>query len=90
MNEKIKNIDFQKVDWSKYQNQLDEIYQTYGELKKDKKLIRLLKKIRKANPHKFQYNLGNQSQFKLISNGEVFVSKNNSYLDSCKQILPFS
>lgn len=90
MNEKIKNIDFQKVDWSKYQNQIDNIYQTYEELKKDKKLIRLLKKIRKTNSHKIQYNLENQSQFKLISNSEIFVSKKSSSLDNCKQILPFS
>ena len=74
MNEKIKNIDFQKVDWSKYQNQLDEIYQTYGELKKDKKLIRLLKKIRKANPHKFQYNLGKSGYFDTLSNGKRISS----------------
>lgn len=52
MNEKIKNIDFQKIDWSEYQNQIDDIYQTYEELKKDKKLNRLLKKLEKQFPKK--------------------------------------
>ena len=46
MNEKVKNLDFSKVDWSKYQDELNEIYQTYNELKKDKRFMRKLIKIK--------------------------------------------
>lgn len=46
MNEKIKNLDFSKIDWSKYQDELNEIYQTYNELKKDRRFMRKLRKIK--------------------------------------------
>ena len=46
MNKKVKDIDFSKVDWSKYQDELNEIYQTYNELKKDRRFMRKLRKIK--------------------------------------------
>lgn len=46
MNKKVKDIDFSKVDWSKYQNQIDCIYKTYNELKKDRRFLRKLRKIK--------------------------------------------
>mgnify|MGYP006886786640 CR=1 FL=1 len=46
MNQKVKNLDFSKIDWSKYQDELNEIYQTYNELKKDRKFMRKLRKIK--------------------------------------------
>ena len=39
MDKRVKDIDFQKVDWSKYQDQIDCIYKTYNELKKIKSLL---------------------------------------------------
>lgn len=47
MNKKVKNLDFSKIDWSKYQDELNEIYQTYNELKKDRRFMRQFKKIKK-------------------------------------------
>ena len=42
---KASNIDFKNIDWSKYQDELDEINQIYNELKKYKKEKRGMKKI---------------------------------------------
>lgn len=44
---KVKKFDFKKVDWSKYKDELNEIYQTYDELKNDKKFMKQFKKIKK-------------------------------------------
>lgn len=46
MNKKVKNLDFSKIDWSKYQDELNEIYQIYNELKKDKRFMRQFEKIK--------------------------------------------
>ena len=53
MDEKVKNFDFSKLDWSKYQDELNEIYQTYNELKKDRRFMRQFERIKKKKLLKF-------------------------------------
>lgn len=93
MNEKAKNFDFSKVDWSKYQDELNEIYQTYNELKKDRRFMRQFERIKKRRTLKVQYNIEKKSAFKLVSDIKKVSVKDDSkelYSSNCRQILPFS
>lgn len=43
----INDIDFNKIDYSRYKKELDEIYKTVEELKKNKRLMKILRRYEK-------------------------------------------
>ena len=88
MNEKVKNLDFSKVDWSKYQNQIDCIYKTYNELKKDRRFMRQFEKIKlkkhekSTEPYRKRINELEKKIYYLTQDMEALYSAGKELINS--------